>query len=154
MTGPAEVPEILLCGKVLVRKARGPGWVVAEPHGRSDGGRNLLRPGYYGTPDAALTSALYRAQRLCPSKGAQRLLATFLGGIPNASVPFPVWGLTDPGAWLRTIRREAGLTQRALAERSGVSARQIRRIETGTVDPHGRTLARLRTALTQGGEDD
>jgi DNA-binding XRE family transcriptional regulator len=148
MTAPPEVPEVLLCGKVLVRKARGPGWVVGEPHGRTDGGRNLLRPAYYGTPDAALTSGLYRAQKLCPTLYPQRLLAAFLDGIPNASGPFPAWGLTDPGAWLRTMRREAGLTQRRLAERSGVSARQIRRIETGNVNPRGRTLARLIGGVT------
>ena len=153
MTTPPEVPEILLCGKVLVRKARGPGWVVGEPYAYRDG-VHLLRPTYYGAPDAALISGLCRAEELCPSRAPQELLAAALVGVKKATAPFPVWGLTDSGAWLRTMRREAGLTQRGLAGRSGVSARQIRRIETGTVDPHGRTLARLRTALTQGGEDD
>jgi transcriptional regulator with XRE-family HTH domain len=44
---------------------------------------------------------------------------------------------------LRWARRRAGLTQRALAERSGVPQSTISRIESGAVDPRVGTLRRL-----------
>jgi predicted transcriptional regulator len=44
---------------------------------------------------------------------------------------------------LRWARRRAGLSQRALAERSGVPQSTIGRIEAGTVDPRVGTLRRL-----------
>ena len=43
-------------------------------------------------------------------------------------------------ALLRTARREAGLTQRQLAERTGVAQPTIARIEGGLADPRAQTL--------------
>lgn len=44
---------------------------------------------------------------------------------------------------LRWARRRAGLSQRALAEKSGLPQSTIGRIEAGTVDPRVGTLSRL-----------
>jgi predicted transcriptional regulator len=44
---------------------------------------------------------------------------------------------------LRWARRRAGLSQRALAEKSGLPQSTIGRIEAGTVDPRVGTLTRL-----------
>ena len=51
--------------------------------------------------------------------------------------------IEDVSTLVRTVRRVAGLSQRELAERSGVSARTIARIEDAAVDPRWATLARL-----------
>jgi transcriptional regulator with XRE-family HTH domain len=45
--------------------------------------------------------------------------------------------------YLRSARRKAGLTQRALASRSGVPQPTIAAIEAGRQDPRARTLDRL-----------
>jgi transcriptional regulator with XRE-family HTH domain len=47
---------------------------------------------------------------------------------------------------MRRIRRHAGLSQRALAAKAGVSAATVARIETGSVDPTLATLLRLLAA--------
>src|SRR6476646_8436303 len=44
---------------------------------------------------------------------------------------------------LRWARRRAGLTQRELADKSGVPQSTVGRIEAGTVDPRVGTLTRL-----------
>jgi transcriptional regulator with XRE-family HTH domain len=46
-------------------------------------------------------------------------------------------------ALLRKARRDAGLTQRQLADRTGVAQPTIARIERGIADPRARTLERL-----------
>lgn len=56
----------------------------------------------------------------------------------------------DPGRSLRWARRRAGLTQRALAEKSGVAQPAIARIERGTVIPRVDTLDRLLEACGYG----
>ncbi len=48
---------------------------------------------------------------------------------------------------LRRWRRQRGLSQRELAERSGVGPAVIARVELGRVDPRLGTLARLAAAL-------
>lgn len=48
-----------------------------------------------------------------------------------------------PGRSLRQARRRAGLTQRALAERTGFPQSTIGRIESGATDPRVSTLDRL-----------
>lgn len=48
---------------------------------------------------------------------------------------------------LRYARRQAGLSQRALAERTGVPQPAIARIESGAVSPRVDTLARLLSAI-------
>jgi predicted transcriptional regulator len=48
-----------------------------------------------------------------------------------------------PGRMLRNARRRAGLTQRALAARTGIPQETIARIERGRVDPRVGTLDRL-----------
>jgi predicted transcriptional regulator len=47
---------------------------------------------------------------------------------------------------LRRARRRAGLSQRALAEQSGIPQPAIARIETGVVSPRLDTMARLLAA--------
>src|SRR5215470_8092915 len=52
------------------------------------------------------------------------------------------------GALLRRYRLAAGLSQEALAERSGLSRRGIADLERGARNfPHGETIRRLATAL-------
>jgi transcriptional regulator with XRE-family HTH domain len=48
---------------------------------------------------------------------------------------------------LRTLRREAGLTQRALAEAAGLSPNYVARLERGELAPSLDTAARLAGAL-------
>lgn len=50
---------------------------------------------------------------------------------------------------LREARRHARLTQRELAERSGVPQASIARMERGTAMPRSDTLERLAGALTE-----
>jgi tetratricopeptide (TPR) repeat protein/transcriptional regulator with XRE-family HTH domain len=52
------------------------------------------------------------------------------------------------GAWLRSCRQSAGLSQEALAERAGLSIRAVRNLERGrTGAPHSGSLSRLADAL-------
>lgn len=52
-------------------------------------------------------------------------------------------GRVNPGLALGRARRRAGLTQRQLAERTGVAQPAIARIEAGRVSPRIDTLDRL-----------
>ncbi|MBW1604506.1 helix-turn-helix domain-containing protein [Streptomyces sp. JJ66] len=63
--------------------------------------------------------------------------------------------MTDqPGALLRQLRKRARLTQEQLAERSSVSVRTIRRLETGqSTDHRVKTLHLLADALEAGPEE-
>jgi len=51
------------------------------------------------------------------------------------------------GALLKEYRLAVGLTQEALAERAGISARSVQAIEGGTNKPHPDTARRLADAL-------
>ncbi len=51
------------------------------------------------------------------------------------------------GTNLRGARKRLGLTQEQVAERSGVHATEISRIETGKRDPQVSTLERLAKAV-------
>lgn len=51
------------------------------------------------------------------------------------------------GERLRAARRRAGLTQRELAAKAGVSAMSISRYECGRRYPSGRTLLKITRAL-------
>ena len=51
------------------------------------------------------------------------------------------------GDRLRDLRKRALLTQRQLADKSGVGVTTIIRIERNQVEPHGRTIRRLAEAL-------
>jgi len=51
------------------------------------------------------------------------------------------------GKNLRAARKELGLTQEQVSERSGVQAGEISRIETGKRDPKVSTLERLAKAV-------
>jgi transcriptional regulator with XRE-family HTH domain len=53
----------------------------------------------------------------------------------------------DPGAALRVLREQRGLTIAALARQVGLSAAAISQIESGTVQPSVMTLRRLAAAL-------
>jgi non-specific serine/threonine protein kinase len=57
------------------------------------------------------------------------------------------------GSLLREHRLAAGLTQEALAERSGVSARGIQLLEAGSVRPRRSTITELTRALSLTGPD-
>ncbi len=50
---------------------------------------------------------------------------------------------------IRRLRLKAGLTQKELAERAGVSQSLIARIESGTVDPRLSTLKKILRALEE-----
>jgi predicted transcriptional regulator len=52
------------------------------------------------------------------------------------------------GHTIREMRAAAGLTQKALAERTGLSQSLISRIERGTVDPRTSTLRKILEALS------
>lgn len=51
------------------------------------------------------------------------------------------------GANLRAIRKELGLTQEQVAERSGVQAGEISRIENGKRDPQVSTMLKIAKAV-------
>ncbi|RMG96334.1 MAG: XRE family transcriptional regulator [Deltaproteobacteria bacterium] len=51
------------------------------------------------------------------------------------------------GDELRRLRRRAGLSQEALAERAGVHAKHVQRIERGRCNPNLSTLVALAAAL-------
>jgi transcriptional regulator with XRE-family HTH domain len=51
------------------------------------------------------------------------------------------------GANLRRSRRDAGLTQEALRDRTGVHMTEISRLENGVKDPQLTTIVRLATGL-------
>jgi transcriptional regulator with XRE-family HTH domain len=53
----------------------------------------------------------------------------------------------DLGTNLREARERLGLTQEQVAERSGVHATEVSRIEAGKRDPQVSTLKRLAAAL-------
>ncbi len=54
---------------------------------------------------------------------------------------------TTIAARIHELRKENGLTQRELAERSGVSRRTIQAIEAGTVAPRLNLLEKLAEAM-------
>lgn len=56
-------------------------------------------------------------------------------------------GMADLGGNLRRTRKQLGLTQEQVAERSGVHATEVSRIEGGKRDPKVSTLERLARAL-------
>ncbi len=56
-------------------------------------------------------------------------------------------GVADLGSNLRDARKRLGLTQEEVAERSGVHATEVSRIEAGKRDPRVSTLQRLATAV-------
>ena len=57
------------------------------------------------------------------------------------------------GAWLRSCRRAAGLSQEELAEQAGLSVRAIRNFERGRIEhPHPGSLQRLADALALHGQ--
>ena len=51
------------------------------------------------------------------------------------------------GTRIRTLRKRAGLTQAALAEKAGLAVDAVARIERGTRDPRLRSLSRLAKGL-------
>jgi transcriptional regulator with XRE-family HTH domain len=56
-------------------------------------------------------------------------------------------GMADLGTNLREARERLGLTQEQVAERSGVHATEVSRIEAGKRDPQVSTLRRLAEAV-------
>jgi transcriptional regulator with XRE-family HTH domain len=56
-------------------------------------------------------------------------------------------GVGDLGKNLRAARKQLGLTQEQVAERSGVQAGEVSRIEAGKRDPKVSTLEKLAAAV-------
>lgn len=56
-------------------------------------------------------------------------------------------GVGDLGSNLRRARKRLGLTQEQVAERSGVHATEVSRIEAGKRDPQVSTLEKLAKAV-------
>lgn len=56
-------------------------------------------------------------------------------------------GMGDLGANLREARERLGLTQEQVAERSGVHATEVSRMEAGKRDPQVSTVERLAKAV-------
>lgn len=54
------------------------------------------------------------------------------------------------GKLIRNLRKEAGLTQKKLAELAGVSQAHIAKIEQGKVDPRLSTINKIMEVLTEG----
>ncbi len=54
---------------------------------------------------------------------------------------------------IRILRKKAGLTQKELAKRAGVSQSLIARIEAGTVDPRLSTLRRILKAIEEASKE-
>src|ERR1700730_7580589 len=67
--------------------------------------------------------------------------------MPNAEETLPF------GALLRQSRIAAGLTQEALAERTGLGVRSIQHLEGGAHLPHRETVDRLIRGLGLSGEE-
>jgi transcriptional regulator with XRE-family HTH domain len=57
------------------------------------------------------------------------------------------------GDRLRDLRKRSLLTQRQLAEKSGVGVTTIIRIERNQVEPHGSTIRKLAEALSVAPEE-
>jgi len=57
------------------------------------------------------------------------------------------------GDRLRDLRKRSLLTQRQLADKSGVGVTTIIRIERNQVEPHGRTIRKLAGALSVAPEE-
>jgi transcriptional regulator with XRE-family HTH domain len=75
-----------------------------------------------------------------------------LRGGPRPARP-AVTDIAAFGAWLRSCRECAGLSQEQLAERAGLSIRAIRNLEHGHIEhPHPGTLQRLADALSLHGQ--
>lgn len=58
-----------------------------------------------------------------------------------------IWVVGNLGSNLRAARKKLGLTQEEVAERSGVHATEVSRIEAGKRDPQVSTVLRLAKAV-------
>ncbi|HET9899255.1 MAG TPA: BTAD domain-containing putative transcriptional regulator [Streptosporangiaceae bacterium] len=68
-------------------------------------------------------------------------------GLGSNQASWRAWS-GSPGTWLRQARKDAGLTQRELAERSGLAIRTIRDLERGaSARPYPRSIRVLAQAL-------
>src|SRR5581483_1594600 len=79
-----------------------------------------------------------------------RLYGSFAGMRITTVSPAPTSSTSDRqfGTLLRRYREVAGLSQEALAERAGMSARAISYLENGSRRPYPDTLHRLAEALS------
>jgi DNA-binding XRE family transcriptional regulator len=153
MTRPAPVAEIRLCGCVVARKARGPGYVVGEPYPRSRSdaeGEERIRPGYYAHAAEALFCALGRADALTRTLGAPEGARELLWATAGALTASAGGILGNAAALVRGARSGAGLTKSGLARRAGCSRTTVRDVEAGRTNPQVMTLARLLAACEGG----
>ena len=63
------------------------------------------------------------------------------------SRPLTIFPVAKLGANLREARKQLGMSQEAVAERSGVHATEVSRIEAGKRDPRVSTVERLARAV-------
>lgn len=134
---------ISILDRIVIRKARGPGWVVGDltPSG------HLSRRAYYLSAEDALREAGKRWAALEPSADVIGLvggivsLAATMGAMSRISI--------TQGERLVRERLRCGLTQQALAERTRLSVRTIRRVECGECDPLASTVGRIWYALIE-----
>ncbi len=62
-------------------------------------------------------------------------------------------GLPPTSQELRILRKRAGLTQKELAKRAGISQSLVARIESGSVDPRVSTLRKILNVLSEASTD-
>src|SRR5262249_21180661 len=73
---------------------------------------------------------------------------------PSKDLPVAQRSVSRFGDLLRERRIAAGLTQEALAERAGLSAHGIQKLERGVTRPYRDTLQRLLLALRLAPDDE
>jgi len=98
---------------------------------------------------ASGSCAAWVLRRLLTTKGQEESVTQGVVKYPM-EVPAPSAddpGMADLGTNLREARERLGLTQEQVAERSGVHATEVSRIEAGKRDPQVSTVRRLAKAV-------
>lgn len=152
MSAPVPTSEILLCGIVVVKKARGPGWIVGEPYGRHRGdedGIGIVRPAYYGDPLSALISGLSRTANVLEARGSPEGAKELLGGSAQLISGDFEDALLRVGTVVKDLRNERGMTRAQLARKAGVARSTVWRAEEGRKRLGTETAARLLGALAR-----
>lgn len=122
----------------IVLRPSGHGWVVGR-YTKGNGMERVRIPYYTSRLSAAVPKFLEMVEETgCEARGVRELLGLFRGTIAVTEA------LGDPGALVLEKRREAGLSQRQLVARSGISRSALQAIERGrTGSPKAGTLLAL-----------
>lgn len=129
----------------------GPGYVVGEPYERlraGEPGEELVRPGYYSDILGATYEALERAEALVGAGTRPEAAAALLHAFAALVSGTVALDLERPGPLLTRARISAGLSKAELARRAGVSRTTVKDVESGRVNPHTGTVARLFAACS------